>query len=81
VLYGPATAEVIETLSQVPRTVRPHRRRARLDWHPCNWLTMESLELPLLDEQGRVAMILRGSSFRLGRPLIGARLAYDPLPS
>lgn len=61
-LYGPATTEIFDGLAAVAWEIRPYRRLARLDWHDRPWLAMESLEMPLLDEDGRVNMILRGAS-------------------
>ena len=51
-----------------------------MEWHRADWLTMESLELPLIDENGRVNMILCGRSFTLADPAFGSTLNVDPLP-
>ena len=61
-LYGKATREVFDGLAAVAWEVRPYRRLARLDYHDRPWLAMEALEMPLLDDDGRVNMILRGAS-------------------
>ena len=62
-LYGEAADRIFASLLQVAREVRPYRRRSPMTWHPHSWLTMESMELPLIDESGRVNMILRGVSY------------------
>lgn len=61
-LYGKALRDVFDGLAAVAWEVRPYRRLARLDYHDRPWLGMESLEMPLLDDDGRVNMILRGAS-------------------
>ncbi|SMF14550.1 PAS domain-containing protein [Tistlia consotensis] len=77
-LYGPAAAEIVETLTTIVEEVRPYRRRARLDWHDRRWLTVESLELPLVDAGGRVSTILRGAAFGGTRPPQAERLRFEP---
>lgn len=62
-LYGPAWEQVFDGLRTVLEERRPYRRLTRLDWHTRSWLSMESLELPLIDESGEVNMILRGASY------------------
>jgi hypothetical protein len=62
-LYGPAWEDVFQGLRTVAEEVRPYRRLTRLDWHVRPWLSMESLELPLLGEDGEVNMILRAASY------------------
>ncbi|MBO6634142.1 PAS domain-containing protein [Parvibaculum sp.] len=62
-LYGPALEDVFEGLRAVTEEVRPYRRLTRLDWHVRPWLSMESLELPLLGDDGAVNMILRAASY------------------
>ncbi len=64
--------QIFDGLAAVAWEVRPYRRLARLDWFARPWLAMESLEMPLLGDDGRVSMILRGASHftrrrRLGR--------------
>ncbi|HAC59739.1 PAS domain-containing protein [Parvibaculum sp.] len=61
-LYGKAAKDIFDGLAAVAWEVRPYRRLARLEWHDRPWLAMESLEMPLLDDDGRVNMILRGAS-------------------
>jgi len=62
-LYGPAWEEIFEGLRTVMEEGRPYRRLARLDWHVRPWLSMESLELPLIGDDGAVNMILRAASY------------------
>lgn len=78
-LYGEAATEIFNNLRLVAEEVRPYRRLARLDWHDRNWLMMESAELPLVDEDGWVNMILRVSSFETTKDLAASRLTYTPL--
>lgn len=78
-LYGPAAEEIFNSLKLIADEVRPYRRVARLDWHDRNWLVQESAELPLVDEDGRVNMILRVSSFTTTKDLDAPRLSFLPL--
>jgi hypothetical protein len=80
VFYGRAADEILETMRALATEIRPFRRRSRMEWHRADWLTMESLELPLIDENGRVNMILCGRSFTLADPAFGSTLNFDPLP-
>lgn len=61
-LYGPAWERLFEGLRAVAEEGRPYRHITRLDWHVRPWLSMESLELPLIGEGGEVNMILRVAS-------------------
>lgn len=79
-LYGTATAVVLTTLERIAREVRPFRRRARLDWHRRNWLTMETVELPLVDDGGRTVMILRGAAFAPLTSAFPADTQFELLP-
>ncbi|MBO6686122.1 MAG: PAS domain-containing protein, partial [Parvibaculum sp.] len=54
--------QIFDGLAAVAWEVRPYRRLARLDWFTRPWLAMEALEMPLLDDEGRVSTILRGAS-------------------
>ena len=85
-LYGPATNEILDSLTSLAMERRPYGRQARLDWHGRQWLAIESVELPLVDDDGQVTMILRGCSFETVDPTEGlqrapgARLRLWPLP-
>ncbi len=59
-LYGDATTEIVADLSRIATEARPYRRQNRLTWHARDWLVIESIEMPLIDDAGRVAMILAG---------------------
>ncbi|MEP0709824.1 PAS domain-containing protein [Parvibaculum sp.] len=61
-IYGCMAPQIFDGLAAVAWEVRPYRRLARLDWFARPWLAMESLEMPLLGDDGRVSMILRGAS-------------------
>ncbi|HWA45342.1 MAG TPA: PAS domain-containing protein [Hypericibacter adhaerens] len=78
-LYGRAADEILETMQHLTTQIRPFRRRARLEWHRADWLTLEALELPLIDENGQVNMLLCGRSFSLADPPLTTRLNFDPL--
>ena len=62
-LYGPSWEEIFNSLRCVAEELRPYRRLARLDWHSRSWLSVESLELPLIDGGEEVHMILRAASY------------------
>lgn len=78
-IYGKAANEIFETLKLVAEEIRPYRRLARLDWHDRNWLLQEAAELPLVDEDGHVNMILRVSVFTPTTDLDSPRLSFVPL--
>ncbi len=59
-LYGDATAGIVADLSRIATEIRPYRRRNRAAWHTRDWLVVESVEMPLVDDAGRVEMILAG---------------------
>lgn len=80
VFYGRAADEILETMRTLATEIRPFRRRSRMEWHRADWLTMEALELPLIDDNGRVNMILSGRSFTMTDPAFGSTLNFDPLP-
>jgi hypothetical protein len=61
-LYGSAYERVFDGLKAVADEIRPYRRLARLSWYDRSWLSVESLELPLVDGGGDVNMILRAAS-------------------
>lgn len=62
-LYGPAAPLIFDGLRAIAEEGRPYRRLTRLDWHARNWLGMEAVEMPLIDEAGEIVMILRGASY------------------
>ncbi|MBL8837617.1 MAG: PAS domain-containing protein [Alphaproteobacteria bacterium] len=78
-LYGDAAEEIHASLAIVTREVRPYRRRARMVWRDERGVTIESIEMPLLDEYGTVTAILRGASFFLDREKAPRRLDFRPL--
>lgn len=78
-LYGNAADEIVASLGRIAAEVRPFRRRARLSWHRRDWLTMESVELPYVDEIGKTVLILRGSSFSITRYDFPERMEFLPL--
>ncbi|ABS63754.1 protein of unknown function DUF1457 [Parvibaculum lavamentivorans DS-1] len=62
-LYGDGASRIFDGLRLIVDEVRPFRRLSRLDWHTRNWLGMEAVEMPLIDETGAVIKILRGASY------------------
>ena len=78
-LYGPAADEILDTMKTLTKQARPYRRRSRLEWHRSDWLTMEALELPLIDDNGEVNMILCGRNFTLTDQPLATRLNFDPI--
>lgn len=78
-LYGEAASEIFANLEMVARQAQPYRRSARLDWLDRNWLTIESAELPLVNADGRVNMIMRVSNFTITKNLDKERLLFTPL--
>lgn len=79
-LYGPATEEIVATMTRIVETARPYRRVARLDWNNQKFVVMEAVEMPLTDETGAVAMIMRGAVFRHAAGEAGPRMTFEPLP-
>ena len=63
-LYGPDAAKIIASLANIVETGRPHHRRSMLDWNNRKYALMESVDLPLTDENNDIAMILRGAVYR-----------------
>ena len=78
-LYGDATAKILEGLSRIATEVRPYRRHWRLAWHARNWLVVESIEMPLIDDTGRVAMILAGRAVSTPTRAAEDRIEFEPL--
>lgn len=78
-LYGEATEEIVASLEAVVREVRPYRRIAHLSWHDRDWLEIEAIELPLVDDAGQVVALLCGADFRRREPGPGARMIHEPL--
>ena len=78
-LYGPATADIIATLTRIVETAQPHHRLAVLDWNNRKYALMESVDLPLSDENYDVAMILRGAVYRHATRRDPEPL-FEPLP-
>lgn len=78
-LYGPATQEVVDSLTRLTTEIRPFRRLSRLTWHNQEWRILETLELPLVDDDGRVSMILRGVTITYTADDLEGRLSYEPL--
>jgi hypothetical protein len=79
-LYGPATAEIVETFNRIVEEARPFWRRNRMDWNNQRFLLHEAVEMPLSDDAGNIVMILRGASFRPVVSVDAPRLVFEPLP-
>ena len=78
-LYGEATEEIIGALTRIATEVRPFRRQARLAWHKRDWLMIESIEMPLIDDAGQVAMILAGRAVTIPNKSEGDTAEFAPL--
>ncbi len=78
--YGPFADDLAGLLRRVTRSARPHRLRTPLDWNDRPWLAFESAELPLIDNSGRVIMVLRAASFFEATELDGRTLEHVPVP-
>ncbi len=63
-LYGPEAAKIVASLASIVETGQPHHRLARLDWNNRKYALMESVDLPLTDDNGQIIMILRGAVYR-----------------
>src|SRR5690554_3365768 len=61
-LYGDDYEEILEGLRIVAEEIRPFHRLKRPRWVSRDWLSLESIELPLIDSSGEVNMILRAMS-------------------
>ncbi len=79
-LYGTATDEILASLETVVREGRPYRREALLTWYDRDWLMIEAVELPLLDDSGEIGAILAGVDFRRRGDDVASRLVHLPLP-
>ncbi|SMF14554.1 PAS domain-containing protein [Tistlia consotensis] len=78
-LHGDAATEIRATLATIVEQVRPYRRLARQDWANRPWLSVEAIELPLVDETGAVVQILRGVTYGIVQPPLEQRLSFEPL--
>ena len=78
-LYGAHAADLVTTLERLAKEARPFRRRTRLHWHRRDWLTIETVELPLVDGHGRTAMILRGATFAALTQGFPEQMEFEPL--
>jgi hypothetical protein len=79
-LYGTATDEIVASLETVVREARPYRREALLTWYDRDWLVIETVELPLLDDSGEIGAIRGGVDFRRRDADVAERLVHRPLP-
>jgi len=78
-LYGPAAQEIFDSLVRLATEIRPFRRLSRLSWNGQKWKILEALELPLVGNDGQVAMILRGNTFSYTAVEPTTRLSYEPI--
>lgn len=78
-LYGDAAAGIVAGLSRIATEIRPYRRLNRLDWHKRDWLVVESIEMPLIDDSGRVSMILAGRAVSTPTAAVPDEIAFAPL--
>jgi hypothetical protein len=78
-VYGPAAGAIIASLMKIVESAQPYNRLAPLDWNNRKFALAESVELPLADDTGQVAMILRGAVYR-NRIGVGPQPLFEPLP-
>lgn len=78
-LYGPEAAKIAASLARIVETGLPHHRVARLDWNDRKYALMESVEMPLSDDNHDVAMILRAASYRPVGDLEKLRQFFEPI--
>lgn len=77
-LYGSEAPAMFATYERLATEVRPFRRWSRLAWNEQEWLRLEALELPLIDDAGQVVMILGGNCFSLTEDGSGPTRTYEP---
>ena len=80
-LYGEATEEIVKSLEETVREARAFRRTAHLQWHDRDWLEIEAVELPVVDDEGSVIALVCGAIFRRHEPGPRPRLVHEPLPA
>lgn len=78
-LYGSEAEAILDTLRTIVDEGRPYHRTSLLHWHERDWLVMETVELPLLDDAGQVAAILGGACFRPREPGVAETRVHTPL--
>lgn len=80
-LYGADAPAIIATYRRMVEDVRPFRRRSRLAWNGTEWQVLEAIELPLIDDDGRVCMILGGNGFTMSSDTGGPARIHEPFDS
>lgn len=78
-LYGAVADDIIRGFARLVREIRPFRRCSRLGWNGRDWTVLEAVELPLVDDDGRVCMIPRGSSFSSNAQSFEVERSYEPI--
>jgi len=78
-LYGSDAPAIVATYRRMIEEVRPFQRRSRLTWNGTAWQVLDAIELPLIDDDGRVRMILGGNCFTLAPDTDGPARTYDPI--
>lgn len=78
-LYGAEARAIFATYERLTVEVRPFRRHSRLAWSSREWQVLEAIELPLIDDEGRVCMVLGGNCFTLTSDASGPARTYEPV--
>jgi hypothetical protein len=78
-LYGDEAPAMFATYERLATEIRPFRRRSRLAWNQQEWLVLDAIELPLVDDDDRVCMILGGNCFTMTSDTSGPARDYRPL--
>ena len=78
-VYGPVAKEVRDSFEKIATETRPYRRRASQSWNNQSWLIADAVELPLIEADGRVSMILRATSFSATHRPPAQRLTFQPI--
>lgn len=78
-LYGSEAAGIVATYRRMTEEIRPFHRRSRLAWNDREWRVLEAVEVPLIDDDGRVCMIMGGNRFTLTSDTDGPPRTYEPI--
>jgi len=78
-IYGDDAPAVFATFARLATEARPFHRILRLNYVDRGWVRMEGIELPLVDDDGRVNMIVCCNTFVATTDTSGPRRIFEPL--
>lgn len=78
-LYGGEAAAIASTHARLVAEVRPFHRRARMHYTGKGWQVLDALEVPLVDDGGRVTHIFGCNGFSMSSHDPGAGRTHEPL--